>query len=167
MSLILYPDFVPTTNRWIVSPPHKREFFLLPTGAGSVLYRPQFFHPIVFNRRLRELTKAQDDLTFRLGRLLIHVVRSSSSHTDCFPCSLICPCTYFDCFPTSYLLVVFVRRKIPCEWAYSYLSTQTLLLTLWYTRYTILTRLFFIIFFIIFFFFFFFSLNSLDQRPCY
>jgi hypothetical protein len=37
---------------------------------GGVLYRPRFFHPIVFDRKLINLTQANDDLTFRLSALI-------------------------------------------------------------------------------------------------
>ena len=77
----LYLWLPSTTVRWIVSPPHKREYFLLPTGAGSILYRPKFFHPIVFDRRLREYTKAQDDITFRLGTIHTHTHIHTHIHT--------------------------------------------------------------------------------------
>jgi len=39
----------------------------LPTGTGGVLYRPRFFHSIVFDKRFRSLTGTADDLMFRLA----------------------------------------------------------------------------------------------------
>lgn len=52
-------------NRYVT-----REMMVLPTGNGGVLYRPRFFHPVVFDPILRDLTQWNDDLTFRLGTLL-------------------------------------------------------------------------------------------------
>jgi hypothetical protein len=49
------------------------EMLLLPTGTGGVLYRPIFFHPIVFDRRLIKATKTGDDLLFRLATLTMGV----------------------------------------------------------------------------------------------
>ena len=85
---------LPTTLRWIVSPPHKREYFLLPTGAGSILYRPMFFHPIVFDQRFRELTKAQDDITFRLGTN----ITATHSHRFLYTCHVQCDTRYDTLF---------------------------------------------------------------------
>jgi hypothetical protein len=45
----------------------------LPTGTGGVLYRPRFFHPIVFDRDLLNITKTGDDLLFRLATLAMGV----------------------------------------------------------------------------------------------
>jgi hypothetical protein len=47
----------------------KKEFLVLPTGNGGILYRPNFFHKIVFDPILRGLTLYNDDLTFRLSTL--------------------------------------------------------------------------------------------------
>jgi hypothetical protein len=44
-----------------------REMFVLPTGTGGVLYRPRFFHPIVFDPDFRAVTGTADDLMFRLA----------------------------------------------------------------------------------------------------
>jgi hypothetical protein len=43
-----------------------KEMFVLPTGTGGVLYRPRFFHPIVFDPDFRAVTGTADDLMFRL-----------------------------------------------------------------------------------------------------
>lgn len=40
---------------------------------SSILYRPRFFHPFVFNHELRLKTKTADDLMFRLTTLINHV----------------------------------------------------------------------------------------------
>ena len=41
--------------------------FVLPTGTGGVLYRPRFFHPIVFDPEFQRLTNTTDDIMFRLA----------------------------------------------------------------------------------------------------
>ena len=46
-----------------------KEMLVLPTGTGGVLYRPKFFHPIVFDERLRNYTMTGDDITFRLATM--------------------------------------------------------------------------------------------------
>jgi hypothetical protein len=46
------------------------EFFLLPTGTGGILYRPKFFHPIVFDRNFLNLTRTTDDIAFRLATMV-------------------------------------------------------------------------------------------------
>lgn len=47
----------------------KMEFLVLPTGNGGILYRPRFFHKIIFDPILRGLTLYNDDLTFRLSTM--------------------------------------------------------------------------------------------------
>jgi len=64
---------------WQVTSAGKHELFLLPTGTGSVLYRPRFFHPVVFDPRLRNLTATADDLMFRLSAM----VRGTRVVTGC------------------------------------------------------------------------------------
>jgi hypothetical protein len=54
---------------WPESRPARREMLLLPTGTGGVLYRPHFFHPVVFDRALLNTTITGDDLMFRLGTM--------------------------------------------------------------------------------------------------
>jgi len=54
---------------WPVVAPLRREMLLMPTGTGGILYRPKFFHPVVFDRNLREATKLADDLMFRMATL--------------------------------------------------------------------------------------------------
>jgi hypothetical protein len=39
----------------------------------GVLYRPRFFHEIVFDKTLREITRYNDDLTFRIATLINRV----------------------------------------------------------------------------------------------
>lgn len=53
--------------------PGRIEMLTLPTGTGGVLYRPRFFHPVVFNRRLLNITSTADDIMFRLSCLARHV----------------------------------------------------------------------------------------------
>ena len=69
------PFEVTRYNHWLVyvSQSGRREMLLLPTGTGGVLYRPQFFHEIVFDRKLRDLTGTADDLMFRLACLAKNV----------------------------------------------------------------------------------------------
>lgn len=54
---------------WPETKPGRREMLMLPTGTGGVLYRPQFFHPIIFDRRFLNLTRTGDDLMFRLATM--------------------------------------------------------------------------------------------------
>lgn len=54
---------------WPETKPGKREMLMLPTGTAGVLYRPQFFHPIVFDRQFLNLTRTGDDLMFRLATM--------------------------------------------------------------------------------------------------
>ena len=54
---------------WPETKPGHREMLMLPTGTGGVLYRPQFFHPIIFDRRFLNLTRTGDDLMFRLATM--------------------------------------------------------------------------------------------------
>lgn len=63
------------------------EFFLMPTGTGGVLYRPKFFHPVVFDRLLMNLTRTTDDIAFRLATMVKGVFtvtgcRVTRSHRD-------------------------------------------------------------------------------------
>lgn len=54
---------------WPEAAPVRREMLTLPTGTGGVLYRPQFFHPIIFDRHFLNLTRTADDLMFRLATM--------------------------------------------------------------------------------------------------
>jgi hypothetical protein len=61
-----------TRNRrglWPETSAGRVEMLSLPTGTGGVLYRPRFFHPIVFDRALLNATSTGDDLLFRLATL--------------------------------------------------------------------------------------------------
>ena len=62
----------------------KKEFLSLPTGSGGVIYRPRFFHKIVFDPILIGLTKYNDDLTFRLGTMAnnISIINSGDNAAD-------------------------------------------------------------------------------------
>ena len=51
----------------------RTEMLVLPTGSGSILYRPKFFTDLVFDRELRELTATNDDLAFRLVTMMNNV----------------------------------------------------------------------------------------------
>lgn len=76
--------------QWPIAPPAVREMLLLPTGTGGVLYRPSFFHPIVFDKQLLNLTATGDDLSFRLATLArgVPVVTACSSDTLDFTCPI-------------------------------------------------------------------------------
>lgn len=67
---------------WPETKPGRREMLMLPTGTGGVLYRPQFFHPIVFDRRFLNLTRTGDDLMFRLATMAkgVAVVTACTEH---------------------------------------------------------------------------------------
>jgi len=54
---------------WPETKAGRREMLMLPTGTGGVLYRPRFFHPIVFDKRFLNLTRTGDDLMFRLATM--------------------------------------------------------------------------------------------------
>lgn len=54
---------------WPLASAGRREMLTLPTGTGGVLYRPIFFHPVVFDRRFLNLTQTGDDLMFRLATM--------------------------------------------------------------------------------------------------
>ena len=43
---------------------------LLPTGVGGVLYRPRYFHPVVFDTQFRNITKVGDDIMFRMATMI-------------------------------------------------------------------------------------------------
>ena len=68
-------------SRWTISSRFGSiETMQLPTGTGGILYRPRFFHPIVFDNQLRELTELADDLHFRLATLANDVPVTSACH---------------------------------------------------------------------------------------
>lgn len=58
---------------WPEAHPSLFEMLLLPTGMGGVLYRPQFFHPVVFDDELRKATQTTDDLAFRLAAMAMGI----------------------------------------------------------------------------------------------
>jgi hypothetical protein len=47
-----------------------REMLVLPIGFGGILYRPRFFHRVVFDKVLMNLTRSADDLHFRLSTII-------------------------------------------------------------------------------------------------
>jgi hypothetical protein len=63
------------------------EMLVLPTGMGGVLYRPRFFHPVVFDAQLREVTKTTDDLSFRLSAMAtgtpVYVICNHDKEPSC------------------------------------------------------------------------------------
>ena len=58
---------------WPVVSYGTREMLQLPTGTGGVLYRPDFFDPIVFDRNLLSVTLTGDDILFRLACIIKHI----------------------------------------------------------------------------------------------
>jgi len=63
-----------TYAAWVIVNMHNcSEMLLVPTGCGGILYKPSFFHEVVFDDRLREATKTADDLTFRLVTLMMGI----------------------------------------------------------------------------------------------
>jgi hypothetical protein len=78
---------------------------LLPVGIGGVLYRPRFFHPVVFDKKLWELSRNADDLMFRLATMSNNV----NVGTVCVPVSsdkvpVICPKLTFQQMKINYKL---------------------------------------------------------------
>ena len=63
------PHKVTPYRYWFIGGERRREMLLMPTGTGGVLYRPQFFHPVIFDNRLIEVTKKTDDIMFRLSTM--------------------------------------------------------------------------------------------------
>ncbi len=68
-------------NLWHGSGPATQEMLLLPMGMGSILYRPRFFHPVVFNEVFLNATRTADDIMFRFATLVnkVPVVISSTN----------------------------------------------------------------------------------------
>ena len=63
-----------TYAAWVIVNMHNcSEMLLVPTGCGGILYKPSYFHEVVFDDRLREATKTADDLTFRLVTLMMGI----------------------------------------------------------------------------------------------
>jgi hypothetical protein len=65
-----HPHKLLSYTQWGEAAHGMHEFFLLPTGTGGILYRPKFFHPVVFDRNLLNLTRTTDDLAFRLATMV-------------------------------------------------------------------------------------------------
>ena len=77
--------------RWPRVQNERMEMLVLPTGNGGILYRPRFFHEVVFDPVLRDLTAFNDDLTFRLATLAnrIPVLNGCCERLDgCLPPAL-------------------------------------------------------------------------------
>ena len=66
----------------------RTEMLVLPTGSGSVLYRPKFFTDLVFDWELRELTATNDDLAFRLVTMMNNVLVVMGCCDEKHPCWL-------------------------------------------------------------------------------
>ena len=59
---------------------------VLPTGSGSILYRPKFFTDLVFDHELRALTATNDDLAFRLVTLMNNIMVVMGCCDEKHPC---------------------------------------------------------------------------------
>lgn len=65
-----YPYKLSKYSHWpVITALGSKEMLLLPTGTGGVLYRPRYFHPIIFDDKLRNITGTADDIMFRLATL--------------------------------------------------------------------------------------------------
>ena len=73
---------------WPEAKPGRMEMLLLPTGMGGVLYKPHFFHPIVFDKKMINTTVTGDDLLFRLGTMIrgVSVVTACSEDDKKWSC---------------------------------------------------------------------------------
>ena len=70
----VFPHFVLTYHPWWGQTTSGRhEMLVLPTGTGGVMYRPRFFHPVVFDPQLGNMTLVGDDLAFRLATMINNV----------------------------------------------------------------------------------------------
>lgn len=70
----VFPHFVLTYHPWWGQTTSGRhEMLVLPTGTGGVMYRPRFFHPVVFDPQLGNITLVGDDLAFRLATMINNV----------------------------------------------------------------------------------------------
>ena len=71
-----------------------REMLQLPTGTGGVLYRPDFFHPIVFDRKFLSITSTGDDIAFRLACMVKDVPVVTACRVSRYPGGAkVCPDT--------------------------------------------------------------------------
>jgi hypothetical protein len=48
---------------------NRQEMLIMPTGTGGILYKPSYFHKVIFHKALRYATGTADDLMFRLATL--------------------------------------------------------------------------------------------------
>lgn len=48
---------------------NREEMLIMPTGTGGILYKPSYFHKVVFHKSLRFATGTADDLMFRLSTM--------------------------------------------------------------------------------------------------
>lgn len=73
-----------TYNFWIGFPRQTIEMLLLPTGTGSIMYRPSLLHPLIFSPLLRNATITTDDIAFRLSSMAYNVPVVSGCKTSNF-----------------------------------------------------------------------------------
>jgi hypothetical protein len=52
---------------------NRQEMLIMPTGTGGILYKPSYFHKVVFHKSLRFATGTADDLMFRLATMVKRV----------------------------------------------------------------------------------------------
>jgi hypothetical protein len=52
---------------------NRQEMLVMPTGTGGILYKPSYFHKVVFHKSLRFATGTADDLMFRLATMVKRV----------------------------------------------------------------------------------------------
>lgn len=83
-----YCDVAPfqtlTYNLWMGFPRQTIEMLILPTGTGSIMYKPSLLHPIVFSPALRNVTITADDIAFRLSSMVYNVPVVSGCKTSNF-----------------------------------------------------------------------------------
>ena len=65
------PHKVTKYNSWPVQTAvNRQEMMLMPTGTGGILYKPSYFHKVIFHKSLRFATGTADDLMFRLATMI-------------------------------------------------------------------------------------------------
>jgi hypothetical protein len=75
-------DKVTKYEQWsVINTPDVTEMLVVPTGTGGILYRPRFFHEVVFNHDLWLASLTTDDFMFRLTTM----ARNISVAVGCRP----------------------------------------------------------------------------------
>lgn len=61
-------------NHWpILQGAAKLEMLVMPTGNPGIMYKPKYFHEVVFSGEFRNITVTTDDLMFRLSTMMKHI----------------------------------------------------------------------------------------------